>query len=238
MKSFYRNKLRILLFVILLFSVKVNSQNSFSFLEELKLIENKFDVKFSYVISNIENIQLQEKISSISTLNEILEYINSKTFLIATKIDGRFISIAPKQDNIKICGFLLDKDAKPITNATIIVSGKFYGTISNNSGAFTLENLKISDNLEFRYLGYKPILKNVNELISPISDCIKLTMIEEEFELNEVFIENYITNSLSKLNDGTIQLNTQNFNILSGQVEPDLLQTAQILPGVESPNES
>ncbi|OGS71589.1 MAG: hypothetical protein A3F91_00685 [Flavobacteria bacterium RIFCSPLOWO2_12_FULL_35_11] len=238
MKLFYRNKLRILLFIILLFSVKVNSQNSFSFLEELKLIENRFDVKFSYVISNIENIQLQEKISNISTLNEILEYINSKTFLIATKIDGRFISIAPKQDNIKICGFLLDKDAKPITNATIIVSGKFYGTISNDNGAFTLENLKISDNLEFRYLGYKPILKNVNELISPISDCIKLTMIEEEFELSEVFIKNYITNSLSKLNYGTIQLNTQNFNILSGQVEPDLLQTSQILPGVESPNES
>lgn len=224
--------------MMMLFSVKVNSQNSFSFLEELKLVENKFEVKFSYVISNIENIQLQEKISDLSTLNEILKYINSKTFLIATKIDGRFISIAPKQDNIKICGFLLDKDAKPINNATIIVSGKFYGTISNDSGAFTLENIKISDNLEFRYLGYKPILKNVNELISPNSDCIKLTMIEEEVELNIVFIKNYITNSLSKLKDGTVQLNTKNFNILSGQVEPDLLQTSQILPGVESPNES
>lgn len=224
--------------MMMLFSVKVNSQNSFSFLEELKLVENKFEVKFSYVISNIENIQLQKKISDLSTLNEILKYINSKTFLIATKIDGRFISIAPKQDNIKICGFLLDKDAKPINNATIIVSGKFYGTISNDSGAFTLENIKISDNLEFRYLGYKPILKNVNELISPNSDCIKLTMIEEEVELNIVFIKNYITNSLSKLKDGTVQLNTKNFNILSGQVEPDLLQTSQILPGVESPNES
>ena len=63
-------------------------------------------------------------------------------------------------------------------------------------------------------------------------------MVEEEVELNEVFIKNYITNSLSKLNDGTVQLNTKNFNILSGQVEPDLLQTAQILPGVESLNES
>lgn len=238
MKLFYRNKFYPLLFIILLSSVKVNSQNSFSFLEELKLVEIKFDVKFSYVISTIENIQLQEKISDISTLNEILTYINSKTFLIATKINKRFISIAPKLSNIKICGYLFDKDAKPINNATIIVSGKLYGTISNDSGAFTLEDLKISDNIEFRYLGYKSILKNVNELISPISDCIKLTMVEEEFELNEVFIKNYITNNLSKLKDGTVQLNTKNFNILSGQVEPDLLQTSQILPGVESPNES
>lgn len=238
MKLFYRNKFWLPLFIILFSSVKVNSQNSFSFLEELKLVENKFDVKFSYVISTIENIQLQEKISEISTLNEILAYINSKTFLIATKIDERFISIAPKLDNIKICGYLFDKDAKPINNATIIISGKFYGTISNDGGEFTLENLKISDNIEFRYLGYKSILKNVNELISPISNCIKLTMVEEEFELNEVFIKNYVANSLSKLNDGTIQLDTKNFNILSGQVEPDLLQTSQILPGVESPNES
>lgn len=238
MRLFYRNKFWLLLFIIFFSSVKVNSQNSFSFLEELKLVEIKFDVKFSYVISNIENIQLQEKISGISTLNEILTYINSKTFLIATKIDERFISIAPKLDNIKICGYLFDKDAKPINNASIIVSGKFYGTISSERGAFTLENLKISDNIEFRYLGYISILKNVNELISPISECIKLTMIEEEVALNEVFIKNYITNSLSKLKDGTVQLDTKNFNILSGQVEPDLLQTSQILPGVESPNES
>ncbi|MBK5209207.1 MAG: TonB-dependent receptor [Flavobacteriaceae bacterium] len=238
MKLFYRNKFWLSLFIILFSFVKVNSQNSFSLLEELKLVENKFDVKFSYVISNVENIQLQEKISDISTLNEILTSINSNTFLTATKIDERFISIAPKLDNIKICGYLFDKDAKPINNASIIVSGKFYGTISSDRGAFTLENLKISDNLEFRYLGYKSIVKNVNALISPISDCIKLTMIEEEFVLNEIFIKNYITNSLSKLKDGMVQLDTKNFNILSGQVEPDLLQTSQILPGVESPNES
>ncbi len=238
MKLFYRNKFWLLLFIIFFSSVKVNAQNNFSFLEELKLVEIRFDVKFSYVISNIENIQLQEKISDISTLNEILAYINSNTFLTATKIDERFISIAPKLDKIKICGYLFDNDAKPINNATIIISGKLYGTISSDSGEFMLENLKISDNIEFRYLGYKSILKNVNELISPISDCIKLTMIEEEVELNEVFIKNYITNSLSKLNNGTVQLNTKNFNILSGQVEPDLLQTSQILPGVESPNES
>lgn len=238
MKLFYRNKFWLLFFIVFFSSTKINAQNSFSFLEELKLVEIKFDVKFSYVISTVETIQIQEKISDISTLNEIIAYINSNTFLTATKIDQRFISIAPKLDKIKICGYLFDKDAKPINNATIIVSGKLYGTISNENGSFTLENLKISDNIEFRYLGYKSILKNVNELISPISECIKLTMIEEEVELNEVFIKNYITNSLSKLKDGTVQLNTKNFNILSGQVEPDLLQTSQILPGVESPNES
>lgn len=238
MRLFYRNRFWILLFMMLFSSLKVNSQNSFSFLEELKLVENKFDVKFSYVISTVENIRLQDKISTISTLKEVLEYINSNTFLTAEKIDERFISIAPKLENIKICGYLFDKDAKPINNATIIVSGKLFGTISNENGSFTMENLKISDNIEFRYLGYKPILKNVNELVSPTSNCVKLMMFEEEFELSEVFINNYITNSLSKLNDGTIQLKTTNFSILAGQVEPDLLQTSQILPGVESPNES
>lgn len=238
MKLFYRNKFWLPLFIILFSSLKVNSQNSFSFLEELNLVENKFDVKFSYVISNIENIQLQGKISDISTLNEIITYINSKTFLIATKIDERFISIAPKQENIEICGTIVDKNNIPINNASVTVSGKLYGSTSDENGVFYLKNLKISDNLEIQYLGNKSILKNVNELISPVSDCIKLTMVEEEIELNEVFIKNYIANSLSKLKDGTVQLDTKNFDILSGQVEPDLLQTSQILPGIESPNES
>lgn len=237
MKLFYRNKFWLLLFIIIS-SVKVNSQNNFSFLEELKLVEIKFDVKFSYVISNIENIQLQEKISVLSNINEIIAYINSKTFLIATKIDERFISIAPKQENIEICGTIVNKNNIPISNASITVSRKSYGLTSDENGVFSLKNLKISDNLEFKYLGNKSIVKNVNELISPNSKCIKLIMVEEEIELVEVFIKNYITNSLAKLKDGTVQLNTKNFNILSGQVEPDLLQTSQILPGVESPNES
>lgn len=238
MKLFYQNKCWVLLFIVLFVNIKVNAQTNFSFLEELKLIEKKYDLKFSYAISSIENIQIQKKITDLSTLEEILSYINSNTFFVATVIDERFISIAPKLQNITICGYLYNKNSKPIYNASIHIAGQLYGTITNKNGAFTLENVKISDIVEFSYLGYKTILKNVNELISPQSDCVKLTMIEEEFELQEVFIKNYITNSLSKLNDGTIQLNTKNFNILSGQVEPDLLQTSQILPGIESPNES
>ncbi len=224
---------------MLLFSaIKVNAQSSFSFLEELKLIEKKYDLKFSYVISSVENIRLQDKISNFSTIKEIVSYLNSNTFFVATIIDERFISIAPKLQNITICGSLFDKDSKPISNVSILISGKFSGTISNQNGEFTLENLKISDLVEFRYLGFKTVLKNVNELISKQSDCVKITMAEEEFELAEIFIKNYITNSLSKLNDGTVQLNTKTFNSISGQVEPDLLQTSQILPGIESPNES
>lgn len=238
MKLFYQNKFWITLFIFITCFLKVNAQQSFSFLQEIQQLETKFDVKFSYAITSIENIQLQQKISTSTTLNEALIYINTHTLLVAEKIDDRFISIAPKLENIKVCGFILNKESKPISNVSILISGKFYGTVSNDNGEFVLENLKITDIIEFRYLGFATLKKNVNELIAPNLNCVTIILFEDEVELTEVFIQNYITKNLSKSNDGTISLDTKSFNTLSGQVEPDLLQTSQILPGIESPNES
>lgn len=238
MKLFYRNKYCVTFLILISFFIKVNAQQKFSFSKEIKQLETKFNVKFSYAITSVENIQLQQKISTLDTLNDVITYINSNTFLKAEKIDDRFISIAPKLENIKVCGFIIDKESKPIENVSIIISGNYYGTISTSNGEFVLENLKITDIIEFRYLGYSSLKKNVNELISPNFNCIKIVLLEEEIELNEVFIQNYITKNLSKSIDGTISLDTKSFNTLSGQVEPDLLQTSQILPGIESPNES
>lgn len=235
---FYQNKLWLLLIFLTFTAIKVNSQSSISLKEELELIEKKFNVKFSYVISNVDKVIVQKKLSDYSTLDEILSYLNSETFFKVIQIDKRYISIAPKLDHITICGYLIDLKNNPISNANIVISGTVKGAVTNEKGKFILDNLKISDNIEFIHLGYRSIIKNVNQLVTPNLDCITLIMSEEEIELSEVSIKNYIANSLSKLKDGTIQLDTKKFDILSGQVEPDLLQTSQLLPGVESVNES
>jgi len=62
------------------------------------------------------------------------------------------------------------------------------------------------------------------------------TIIREKLE--EVVVNNYLTSGIKKLNDGSLTIKPEQFGILPGLIEPDILQTIQALPGVYSVEES
>jgi outer membrane receptor for ferrienterochelin and colicin len=55
--------------------------------------------------------------------------------------------------------------------------------------------------------------------------------------LDEIVIQNYLTKGLSKSINGNIEIAPQDFGILPGLIEPDVLQTIQTLPGITSADE-
>ncbi|MBQ0786375.1 MAG: TonB-dependent receptor plug domain-containing protein [Oceanihabitans sp.] len=57
-------------------------------------------------------------------------------------------------------------------------------------------------------------------------------------ELEEVVITNYLTTGINKNNTGSITIKREQFGILPGLIEPDVLQTIQALPGVLSIDET
>lgn len=89
-------------------------------------------------------------------------------------------------------------------------------------------SLKSCSNLNFKVLNNRFIV-----ITSEDEDSSKMKV----ERLDEVVIENYLTRGLSKNIDGKISIATQNFNILPGLTEPDILQTIQSLPGVISVDE-
>ncbi|WP_233702655.1 TonB-dependent receptor plug domain-containing protein [Hyunsoonleella flava] len=62
------------------------------------------------------------------------------------------------------------------------------------------------------------------------------TILREQLE--EVVVSNYLTSGITKLNDGSLTVKPEQFGILPGLIEPDILQTIQALPGVFSVEES
>ena len=56
--------------------------------------------------------------------------------------------------------------------------------------------------------------------------------------LEEVLITNYLTKGISLSNNGTVVIEQQEFGILPGLIEPDILQSIQSLPGIASINET
>ena len=54
----------------------------------------------------------------------------------------------------------------------------------------------------------------------------------------EVIVYKFLTTGLIKETDASITMNTAEFGILPGLIEPDILQTVQALPGIKSIDET
>ncbi|TVZ55992.1 outer membrane receptor protein involved in Fe transport [Lutibacter sp. Hel_I_33_5] len=56
--------------------------------------------------------------------------------------------------------------------------------------------------------------------------------------LDEIVVKEYLTSGIHKKNDGSIVFSPSKLGILPGLTEPDVLQSLQLLPGIQSPTET
>lgn len=80
----------------------------------------------------------------------------------------------------------------------------------------------------------------VFETLNAISFAIRPTVFSDITKtqyLDEVLLTNYLTEGISLQSDGTSHINLTTFGILPRLIEPDVLQTIQALPGINSADE-
>ncbi|MNS61001.1 TonB-dependent Receptor Plug Domain protein [compost metagenome] len=126
----------------------------------------------------------------------------------------------------------------PLIGASVIINGIGRSAVTDENGAFNFQNVPINAILTVSYLGFEPRQFPANELFSTQNKCKEIVLSTKNEELNQVLIPTYLTSGLQKYLDGSTVLNTKKFGILPGLIEPDILQSIQALPGVESANES
>lgn len=200
----------------------------------LNEIETLFDVKFSYNTSSFSGIAVTVDQDSIS-LQEIITLISNQFPIYFTPIDDRYYIVKPNK-TITICGYLKDTKNTLIEGATILNKTKKTGASSDKTGLFTLTNNSLSDTITISYLGYKTLSFSLKNTTS--QKCNTYTLLPEDFVLNEVIIKEYLTSGIVKTRDGSVKIQPNNLNIISGLSEPDILQSIQLLPGIESPLET
>lgn len=120
-------------------------------------------------------------------------------------------------------------------------------------------DIKLSFNSEVvdeQYITFKLEEVTLNEILLAIENQVNITFIKESDRyyvikrlppsnltstqlLQEVVIREYLTSGISKENEDTsILVSPQRLGILPGLTEPDVLQSIQLLPGVQSPTET
>jgi hypothetical protein len=199
-------------------------------------IENAFNIKFSYQDAIVEG-RIVSNVNSFNSLEEALNFLRKQSDLNYQKIDDRFIAVTINQIN-RICGIVKNINTNTVlegASVTILNSNK--GTNTSKEGAFSLNNISSEAILKFSFVGFESLEVSAKEF-EESKNCSTIFMIPYVQELEEVVLLNVLSRGIDEKLDGSIQLTPKDFGILPGLSEPDVLQTIQALPGIESVNET
>ncbi|MBT8274098.1 MAG: TonB-dependent receptor, partial [Bacteroidia bacterium] len=201
-------------------------------------METQYEVRFSYDAEDLSEIFVIAPDETLP-LEDVLTYLNEKLPLSFTLLDERYITVFFENNTMSVCGRILASDnEETLASATIRVLNSRRGVTTNELGQFQLEDLPVNALIEISYLGFRSKIIAVSSLYSASNDCPVIYLEVAFEELNQVVLTKFLTTGLQTRYDGSMVLNTKNFGILPGLTEPDVLQSIQALPGVESINES
>lgn len=224
-------------FLVVSVSIAQDSEEKLALSSLLLDLEKTYSIKFSYSDTDVKNIFLEQPKNGI-TLDALLLFLNKKTFLQFKTLDNRYITVSFLNKNVSVCGAVLNaKTLDPLLLTSVKVNGSKTGTTTNNKGVFYLDNIAINSTISISFISFKTKTITTKDLFSN-TGCKQLFLEEAEEELSEITIDNFLTSGLQKSDDGSTVLNTEKFGILPGLIEPDILKTIKILPGVESINET
>lgn len=227
------------LFLTFIFAMNATSQGknkTIPLKEVLSSIEQQHQVNFNYTENNIGTIKLTPPPKTLS-LQKKLIYLENKTKLSFENIDNKFINIFTRNKNQTeiICGYVLSEiDHNPVENANIqITEGSAVAT--NRAGYFELKKEK-EISFSISYIGFST--KKITSSDYNNSNCLTIFLVPQVTELQEIKANYFLASGISKNNNGSYEIRPKKFGILPGLIEPDVLQTMQQIPGINSTDES
>lgn len=228
----------VLLLVFCVFGPKTIAQETeeTTLLAYLETLEKEHNVRFSYVREEVEGIKLIKPSKELVSIERVLLYLREITPFHFNRINERYITITSNENSGRLCGRIIDFETQlPLEGATVISEDNSFNTISNAEGFFYVPLQNKNTNFTITFVGYSRLTKNTSDLST---DCTALLMFPTVSALEPVLLQNIFTKGIDINLDGSILISTEHFGLLPGQVENDVLQIAQALPGVESVDET
>lgn len=220
--------------IFFLISSAAFSQKKTSLKQALSQLSKTHHIEFSYsedIIQKFKTITIDSKLN----LEQVLLSMSLQTDLVYEKIDAKNYIIRNKTKKThQVCGVVFSqKNKQTLPFVNINCNNKV--VVTNKQGRFNFSGILRDDIITINLIGYKQInipVKNFDK------NCKNIFLEEKVNQLNEIVITNYLTTGFTKTKDGSIVLNSKKAGVLPGVIEPDVLQSLQLIPGVQSPNET
>lgn len=226
-----------LLFFGINFSFAQDNTPSLPFIEAISELENRFDVKFSYNSKTAKRITVSKPLEN-STFAEILNAFTAQENITFTIINERYLTVQFPKRLVPFCAtFINTQTGKPI-NVIAIANNKTY--ITNKGGVLNIDAIADDQVLQvyLNDLFIKEIV--IHSAVENTKGTCPFIFINTRYinKLPTVTLSNYIAKGIEKTNKGAVTIKKDDFEILPNLIEPDVLQIAQVLPGIESFNET
>lgn len=198
----------------------------------LTAISNQHKIGFSYLDQDVSLIAIEPPNHSIA-LNEKLQYLEKNTGLSFSFLDEKHVVVLKLN---KIKGYVYDQENNLPIRGVIFQTNqqKTIGT-SSSDGYFELSANDLKS-ITISCLGYDSLeIKAIDVTQDKLSS---IYLIRKAETLSEIIIPNYLATGISKKTSGLFEVKPKKFGILPGLIEPDVLQTIQHIPGVNSPDET
>jgi len=231
--------LRPLLLIVFLFSSYLSSdaQNHPSYVDlttYLKYIEAKQDIIFSFSNEEVKYLSVNFR-NDFNSTEEFIDFLRVNTPFEYKIQDENNVLIIPENSRNKVCLNILNSiTGEKIQNAFVRVQNFIFH--SDENGGFILP-LQSSEN-DIIIFGEDFVTKKYAINRKEEKDCYTLKIKSFYQSLNEVFLTSLLTSGIQKTAAGYLEIDYNEFGLLPGMVEPDVLQSIQALPGIMSPKES
>ena len=208
-----------------------------SVIEELEL---EYDLQFSFKQEILTDILISAKVNE-KNVNSFLAALFQSSIIEYNLLDEKYVVLFLGEEkiysSINFCGNIYDSENRqPLGFANVYLKNQNIGTESRLDGSFELQVLKkTKDSIYVSYLGYKTITFSTNECQE--GSCLDIYMEPTSIGQTYVVVLDYLGSGISLENNGlSTKINPRIMGSLPGEVEPDILKTIQLLPGVSSPS--
>jgi len=202
--------------------------------EILNTLQKKYHCRFTYADAMVKPFYIYNFKPDLS-LKKAIKFLEKQTGLVFIFLDNTYITIKNKSSAFVICGYIIDDDTRLPVAAASLKSSKNYA-ISDEKGYFTLKVAYLHDTVWVSRLGYRHRFFLPQK--SNFRHCQNILLQPKAEVLSTVVLQNLLAKGIHTEQDGITKINVQKFGILPGLIEPDILQTIQALPGIQSVNET
>ena len=206
-----------------------NSTPTVSLPKVFTTLESRWDVTFSYQNSNLKGHQLST-LPTFTTLANALSYLENNTLFQYTLLPDGTVTVAPRNNLISLCGILREIDTGTLVTK-VTVRTPYQEVQTDDSGQFNAVALTPED-LIVIYSEGKELTRFKASVFA--SGCPQTFVFGKIEKLDEVLITSYLSRGITKNTNGSLTVDYNEFDILPGLIEPDVLQTIQALPGIQS----
>lgn len=192
----------------------------------LNALEDKYNVSFNYLYEDLESLEVIRPPKTLQ-LEKTLDFISQQFPLEFTFISE--INISVNYLNTLNCFSFYDATTgKPISNVEVYYNNQKLRSSNSFGKIFIEESVEV---LALKFVHHNYYDTGINSTFQNEESC-KSFYLYPEIELDEVLIKEYLTKGISLNPDNTLKIIPQEFGVLPGLINADVLHSLQYVPGI------